>query len=146
MAIAQKERDTREGTYKSGIGMDGGYTEEDLDNSGGRRRKGGKKKTAKEKCDKVCPFCGKEGHVRRSSKHCDNHVYPKNRRPRPTSEQATANNDDNQETLAGDALGSAAADDVDALDAMPLDDSSGSKDFFDARDAITDSSSDSDSC
>ena len=75
MSSAQLARDKRDSVYQSGIGMDGGYTTEDLDGdrkkARPRKKRSSKKKTAN--ADKVCPHCGKVGHVRKTSKQCDYH-------------------------------------------------------------------------
>ena len=122
MSVAQQERDIRDGVYQSGIGMDGGYTELELDldsSTGTTKPRRQKKKAAggRKKSDMICPHCNKTGHCRRTSKDCDKHLPPK--------QQGRA-------TLSGDVLKAVhnpqevdvdeAADVVQVLDEMPLED------------------------
>ena len=126
-------RAKREGVYQPGIGMDGGYTTEDLDggdkrNKGARRNKKNKKKTA---TDKVCPHCGKVGHVRKTSKYCD---YNSTKRAAIVGPSASDDTPKESEITAANRM---AADEVDDADALPLSDDCDSDNFYDAKDEFT---------
>ena len=134
--LAKDERKSRDGVYKSGIGMNGGYAADDTN--------GDKKMPAvpaeihnQQERDptidytKLCSACNKPGHSRRSSKLCDHYSGGRTSRKRsnksstPPSVAASLPTDNPD------------ADELDQIDAMPLQDSSstdGSADFFDARD------------
>ena len=126
MAEAQQARDKRDGVYQSGIGMEGGYTTDEmqLGEKKNRCRNRGKKKTA---TDKVCPHCNRVGHVRKTSRKCDYYQQPVKR---------AAVGPGAEDTPTEAATASLAADEVDDADALPLSDSA-SDDFFDAKDEFT---------
>jgi hypothetical protein len=69
------------------------------------------KQPAKKKAAKVCPLCGKKGHLTAQSKHClfnlKHPEYKGDQQPVPIPTESTTNNND--------------ADDVDAMDSLPLD-------------------------
>lgn len=74
--VAKREKAKREGTYKTGMGINGGYTEEELSKAQelypkefqqAARRQSNNKKAAK------CPFCERPGHVTRRSAACGEH-------------------------------------------------------------------------
>ena len=90
---ARKARMKRAGTYRRGMNMDvDGCDDDDEGNNN--------KPSKKSRKDVVCPFCGKRGHTTKRSKHCDKN---------PNNELATdpTTNDE--------------ADDIDAMDRLPLD-------------------------
>ena len=114
--IAIKERRNREGTYGTGIGMEGGgYTEEDF------------------AADTivVCTRCKKVGHKTANSKDCD-YYKPRTKKRKAGALAASTAADRVQRD----------ADEADALDGLPFDtpmpndgdsNSSGSADFYDAK-------------
>ena len=93
--IARKERAKRAGTYRPGMNMDDDTAEDFVLP---------KTKKNKSRKDLVCPHCGKHGHSTTRSKHCLQH--PDNN-PQEDQAQLKVEND---------------ADDLDAMDTMPLGD------------------------
>ena len=133
MADAQSQRNKRDGVYEPGIGMNGGYTEEDLDQTNTKKKSGGSRRKKKTASNKICPHCNKAGHVRTSSKHCDYYGKPL---PKRSAVAASAEDRSNASADAANAM--------DEADAIPLsDDSSGSDGFFDANCDFTSGSSSS---
>jgi hypothetical protein len=106
-AIAQKERNRRDGTYKTGQNMD--HVDEDMPDANAQPRRG----TA----NNTCPHCHLKGHKTRNSKKClffiGNNKQPVTTAPTP-------------ENLAAAALAAAAVqmhrEDATRMDAMPLQD------------------------
>ena len=136
--LAKDERAKREGVYEAGIGMGGGYgTDADDDDNGDSNQKKKKQSTRLPKKDmsKTCKACHEQGHATRRNKLCQLYVAPPPRRSKkkvaPTAASITPH-----QAFATD------ADELDALDAMPLEDPAGSSedDFFDARDTYSDDS------
>ena len=136
MKEAQKARDARDGVYQSGIGMDDGYTEEDLADAAAGATGGGRQQSTATS-DKVCTSCGQVGHSRRTSKKCANY-QARNFKRKATTAAASTNKEQQDDN--------AAADELDVIDAMPIEDGSDSDDdeFYDALDAYGSDSSDSD--
>ena len=115
---AQTERAKRDGVYQSGIGMDGGYADDDAPP---------RKKRAID-MNKKCSACGAFGHSRRTSRQCD---FYKQRKPT----RAIDDNTTPPVAVMTPQQANEDADELDALDAMPFDEGSdGSDAFFDARD------------
>jgi hypothetical protein len=120
-AINQRAR--REGKYRSGGNMQEGGFDGDDDNKG-------KKKSRK---DLVCPFCGLKGHTTKRSKNCllneknPNYVGDKKMPAVTTSDPAT---EEEEERMA--------ADDIDDMDAMPLDNDNAPEHFVFEEDEFHD--------
>ena len=106
---AKKQRGKRDGTYKSGghmandEGFDGIETQQ--------------QKTPKQV--KICPHCGLQGHVQKTSKYCK--LNPQN--VLSTTELTNPPAPDTQESglIGAEVLGLDPAEDIDAHDAIPFD-------------------------
>ena len=135
---AKTERAKRDGVYQPGIGMDGGYGDDDAAPEPAAPQQ--KKKATVIDVNKTCTACGEVGHSRRTSKQC-RYYTPRNKpaatvtaapAPITTPPQQTTNED---------------ADELDAIDAIPFggedgsDCSSGAA-FFDAKDCYSSSDDD----
>jgi len=145
---ATTARAKAEGTYMPGIGMDGGYVEDDFTNNRKRKRS-----TTTTRTTPVCPLplCGLKGHKTVRSQKCkynkknpnyvgDEAVDDLNNKPAATNNTAvdTAVSTLNNET----AQASRDAEECDVMDSQPLDDSSASDAFWSAEehnDEISDS-------
>jgi hypothetical protein len=102
-AVARKERAKREGVYKSGINMQ----EHDIDGN-----EEGQQKLAARKINRnavTCPHCGKKGHATVRSKKCL-HYAGGQQQGVAQAQQAPADGENNIDP----------ADDIDAMDSMPL--------------------------
>ena len=124
IVVAKTERSKRDGVYKSGIGMAGGYSEEAAaateDSSSHAPRA---KRSKPIDTNKICSACGEVGHARRTSKQCK--YYAKRSKRNDEDPAAAATLYQSHED----------ADELDAIDAMPFDaDTSGDDNFEDARD------------
>ncbi|KAL3903121.1 MAG: hypothetical protein SGARI_005522, partial [Bacillariaceae sp.] len=118
VSVAQKERDVREGTYQPGIGMDGGYTADDIATADS-------KKKAKKK-SRQCPYCQGYGHVTRRSKHC---------KENPLNKVGDVGTNDKDAALLEQERN-----EMDEMDALAFHDSSDDT-FFDAKGSLTSTSS-----
>jgi hypothetical protein len=101
-ATARKERKKREGTYKSGINMQGnnGYTQEEIDEAQAPPSNKRKRTVA------TCPHCQLQGHSTRRSRKCLQYNGPAPLAPVQAAEDANADIDP--------------AADIDDTDACPL--------------------------
>lgn len=127
--VAKRERKKRQSTYKSGVGMDGGYSSDD-DNSDKDKATASKKKPTAPGTDmsKYCKRCEQHGHSRASSKLCK-HYKPK-RGGFKSKDKATPQQTAHDEKVQTERD----ADELDVLDEMPLvDDCCDSSDFFSAE-------------
>ena len=110
--IARRERATRDGTYQTGIGMDGGYTEEDLLLAAGAGNQA-----------KKCGRCGRVGHRTANSRACPHYKQRGPPKKKTTADEVTARD----------------AEELSRLDSMPFDTvlpdasiDSDDEEFFDA--------------
>lgn len=137
--LAKDERAKREGVYETGIGMDGGYGSTDADNEdddgGAKKKKPSRtRRLPKKDMSKTCKACHEQGHATRRNQLCRLYVAPPPRKKvvgAPTATSSTPH-----QVFATD------ADELDALDSMPLEDQqagSSEDDFFDARDTYSSS-------
>ena len=131
--VAKKERAKREGVYRSGIGAEDGYTEEELALAAEQAKKNlSSKRTSKKKAPtdptKKCTACGEIGHSRKTNKLCRYYVARGKRKADDLDlESGEAQDDTPQAQTERDAA------DCDVLDSMELNDSDG--DFFDANES-----------
>jgi len=75
-ATAKREKAKREGTYSTGMGINGGYTEDELAKAKQmhpREFHQAERRAAKERGATKCPFCQRSGHMTRRSKNCGEH-------------------------------------------------------------------------
>ena len=73
--VAKRERAKREGTYKTGMGIDGGYTEEELSKAKEMFPSDFKVSAAMQRrAATVCKFCFQVGHKTNRSKACPQHA------------------------------------------------------------------------
>lgn len=115
-ADAKIARDKREGTYQSGIGMAGGYTE--LETKQPAKKKTGRaSKPNKRGETPICSSCAQPGHWRPTNKLCRDYV------PRSSKKKGEADTVAPSESVD-------MATELAALDAMPLDDRSDESDAF----------------
>lgn len=126
--VAKEERAKREGTYEPGIGLAGGYAEEDTAASTTRTATTPTKKNAAAAIDetKTCIHCGQLGHLRKSNRLCRYYVPPQRRAKKTTVAVASGVAVATEPGFLNDAEEAA------AMDAMPLEDSSGDDAYFDA--------------
>jgi len=123
---AKKDRDKADGTCRPGVGMDGGYNDEDFDNNNNKKKR---KRTIA-----VCQLCGLTGHKTSRSKKCKcnkaNPNYVGNAAAEATTTTATTTAENTAPvTLAATVDTRAAqmdrdAEECDVMDQQPLDDSS----------------------
>jgi hypothetical protein len=106
----RKEKKNKAGTYKSGMNMDAEEVIHDSDDGGGKPP--AKKKT-KASADTVCKHCGITGHSRTTSKKCLKYKPPAARTQSETQQQ--------QQQTQDDLMAEDDADDLDAYEAIPLD-------------------------
>ena len=124
--IAKRERDQRDGTYQTGMGMDGGYTEQDFEDGGGQQDEASladNKKAQKKQCKR----CKRFGHLTANSKSC---MYYKSKRQRTATAVGGGVVATQQDITERD---KAEADAIEQLPLdTPLDDDDEDEDFYDA--------------
>ena len=150
--IAKREKSKREGTYERGmgVGVNGGYTEEELAKAKTlfptdyKARK--VSAAAAKRKSLICRYCHKTGHATNRSKKCDEHqawlaskaAPGVNLKQPPTAAAAgvidkplaAADEDSDQKQTQRD------AEECELMDQLPFDDDSSDDEFFDAMDCI----------
>ena len=117
--IAIRERACRDGTYQTGIGMDGGYTEEDFDDR-------------KLDASKVCARCKQVGHKTANSKAC-RFYKPRTKRKATAGVKAAPLASTLEDMVARDAAEAARLDSLPFDTPMPNDEESDTEEsFYDA--------------
>ena len=133
-AEATEARAKRDGVYKPGIGMTGGYDEKDLEDDasddGNKKQKAATIRRTKSRTSstnkKPCPACGGTDHQRRSSRLCLHHA---DRKKRKFNSSAEAEDTTESEEIAAIA---AEMDELDGLALVVGDDEDDSVDYFSA--------------
>jgi len=162
-ATAKREKAKREGTCSTGMGINGGYTEDELAKAKEmypREFQQAKRRANKERVARKCPFCEGSGHMTRRSKKCGEHqTYldsiankEKGAIESLADNTITENEVDNAVGIAEDSIHvgddtpaaqtARDASECELLDSMGLDD--GNDDFFDCFECL-DSNSDNES-
>ena len=117
--VAKCERAKREGTYKKGMGINGGYTEEELQKA--------KElfpsdyvvsKAAAKKAATQCKFCQRFGHATNRSKECSQHAAWLERKNNVAA-VTMDDDDDDDDTPEGQLLRD--AEECNLMDQLPLD-------------------------
>ena len=112
-------RAKRDGVYKSGIGMTGGYDEELEEDD--TNKKPAAKATAKATGKKPCTACGGTDHQRSTSRRCKFYVDRKKKKEDPSAGVAGSNTESK-----------VMAEELDQLDELPLQDSDSEEGFYSA--------------
>jgi hypothetical protein len=115
-ATARHEKSKREGTYKSGINMQGvdGYTQDEIDDAN-KSNKNNKNKRRRTNAT-ICPHCQKEGHSTICSRKCLKYTGTKT----TAVLEQVCNNEQDEEFDNGNILPIDASADVDSYDKEPL--------------------------
>ena len=132
---AKRERQKREGIYKSGIGMTGGY---DLDALDDDQKKSAASRRKTKSVTGVCTKCGEPGHLRPTNKLC------KCYKPRRKDRQQITNDDTKPTELTPNVPEQnefeEMANEMDIIDSMPLSDASDT--FYSVASHYSDSDAD----
>ena len=142
---AHVARAKREGVYQSGIGLDGGYLQSDVDaaataeeegNKKPAARKSGKRKATAEKGGVKPCLCGATDHQRTTSKNCPLNKKNEAKRAKTAAAEAQPTTEQSNEEIM--------AEEMDAYDSLALtedaDSQALSEDYFSAEDFYDDSS------
>ena len=119
-------RDKRDGTYKSGIGMTGGYDEEAAEDDGAKKPAAAVAAVGLKKCTS----CGGTDHQRTTSRRCKNYVPRQNNKKQKTK-QADEDGVTDGGASTAEAEAKAMADELDRLESLPIEDDDSSA-FFSA--------------
>jgi len=146
---AKREKAKREGTYSTGMGINGGYAEDELVKAKEmypREFQQAERRANKERVARKCPFCEGSGHMTRRSKKCGEHqthldsiANKKNGATESLADNTTTENEvDNAVGIAEDSIHvgddtpaaqtARDASECELLDSMGLDD--GNDEFF----------------
>ena len=126
---ARKENCKRDGVaYQPGMGMDGGYTEAELNQTQGQKRK---------REPVICPLCGKAGHKTARSKTCDQHKDNIAKRKQQAQQEGQQSLEVSNTNKTAEQQAEIDGDEADLMDQLPLDCSD--DEFFDTLESETES-------